>query len=390
MTLGYVLMQNLRRNPRRTALTMTAFALPMAVFVTAMSLVLALVEVNRVNARELRMAVQNKIALVNALPERLRREIEALDPDRLRMQAVCGFRWFGGRVPGAQNLVQSFGVDADTYPIVFSDLDWTDAEREAWLRERRACVVGSSVAEQYGWKVGDRITLESTVPPYLSLEFVVVKITPHTGRTNSLRLRRDYFEESRRSAGFDNPGCNIFWLRCQSPAAMASLQQEIDSRFANTPNETRSMDENTFGAQFVEAAGDLPGLMQAMALVVVFIIALVAGNTMMMSFRERTGELAVFKAIGFPSGRVFRAVLAESLLLALLGAIAGVLPAALLLGLFPVHRWLHFLPIANLEISPAAVLTSLLIALLVGLAAGLWPAVQAVRLRTVDALRRVA
>lgn len=389
MTLSYVLVQNLRRNPLRAALTMIAFALPMAVFVAAISLVIALIQLNQYNEQQLRLAVQNRIALVNALPERVRREIEALDPDRQRLTAVCGFRWFGGRVPNEPNVVQSLGADPDTFPTVFSELAWTPEEEAAWARDRAAAVVGANVADQYGWKVGDRVTLESSVPPYLSLEFNIIKITPVGGRTNAMYLRRDYYEEAREVAGFREPGCNVFWVRCRSAAALTSLQRDIDGRFANSPNETKTMDENAFGAQFIQAVGDLPGLMQAMAVVVVVIVALVAGNTMMMSFRERIRELAVFKAIGYQGGRVFRIVLAESVFLALFGALVGIVPVAIGLTLVPLKR-LGFLPLAALEISPIAIGVSLGIALLVGVAAGLAPAWQAYRLNTVTALRKTA
>ncbi|HMQ17324.1 MAG TPA: ABC transporter permease [Phycisphaerae bacterium] len=389
MTLRYMLLQNLRRNPLRTGLTLLAFALPMGVFVAAISLVVALMEVNALNARELRLVVQSRIALVNELPERVRAEIEALDPERQRLSAVCGMLWFGGRVPDTQNETQSLGVDHDTFAEMYGEWGWTDAEREAWGRDRRACVVGSSLAQQYGWQLGQRVTLESTIPPYLLLEFVIVKLVSRPGETNSFYLRRDYFEEARRTAGFDQPGCNVFWVRCTSRAAMESLQQQIDEHFRNTPNETKCLDENAFGAQFVQAAGDIPGLMQTMAVVVVFIIALVGGNTMMMNFRERTRELAVFKAIGFSSLRVGRLVLAESVLLAVLGAGLGVLATWAALSAAPLAHS-GFLPIASLSISPIAIAVSLAIAAGVGVVAGAVPAVQALRLRTVDALRRVA
>ncbi len=389
MTLTYVLMQNLKRNPLRTTLTAVSFALPMAVFVAAISLVVALVQVNQFNEKQLRLAVQNRIALVNALPERMRREIEALDPDRKHLSAVCGVRWFGGRVENSPGVIQSLGADPDTFPLVFNELDWTDSERENWAKDRRACVVGVSVAEQYGWEVGERITLTSSVPPYLALEFNIVKVVTTNGRTNGMYLRRDYFEESRAEAGFRVPGCNVFWVKCNSLESLRTLQNEIDQRFANSPNETKSMDENAFGAQFIQAAGDLPGLMQAMAIVVVVIVALVAGNTMMMSFRERTRELAVFKAIGFQGDRIFRIVLMESVFLAVIGSALGIIPVVLALTAFPLRR-LGFLPLAGLEVSPIAIATSLGIALLVGLAAGIVPAYQALRLNTVSALRQVA
>ncbi|MGE0480909.1 MAG: FtsX-like permease family protein [Phycisphaerae bacterium] len=387
MTITYVLMQNLRRNPLRSALTMAAFALPMAIFVAAISFVVTLVQLNQRNAAQSRLAVQNKIALINPLPERMRREIEGLDPDRKRMVAACGVRWFGGRVPDTPNVIQSLGADADTFPEVFSEFAWTAEEEENWRRERTACAVGASLAEEKRWQVGSRVTLESTVPPYLSLEFKVVKIIRTEGRGNVLYLRRDYFEESRSAAGFTAPGCNVFWIKCRGPAALQSLGRDIDAAYANSPNETKSMDENAFVSQFIESSGNLPGLMQAMAVVVVVIVALVAGNTMMMSFRERMREIAVFKAIGFPSGRIFRIVLAESALLALLGALLGIAPTAAALTWLPIRR-MGSVPL-SLDVSWVAIVISLAIALLVGLAAGLLPALQALRLNTVSALRRV-
>ncbi len=390
MTLSYVLMQNLRRNPLRTALTAAAFALPMAIFVAALSLVVTLNRLSQAAASELRLAVRNKVALTNLLPEGIRRRIEELDPDRQRLRAVCGMRWFGGRVPGTSSTLTSLAADADTFPAVYRDVGLSEEERAWWLRERRAAVCGLVPAEQHGWKVGDRLVLESTVPPYLRLEFVLIRIMPQADKANFFYFRRDYLAESLAAAADPSASaCNIFWVKCTSVEALRSLQQEIDRHFANSPDETRSEDENAFVANFTQAAGDIPGLMKTMALVVVFVIALVAGNTMMMSLRERTRELAVFRAIGFQPGRLFLVVLGESLLLALLGALLGIVPTAVGLAAFPV-RGLGFGPISALEISPLAVLGSLGIALGVGLVAGLWPALLALRLSTVEALRKVA
>ncbi|MCO6436428.1 MAG: ABC transporter permease [Phycisphaerae bacterium] len=390
MTKTYVLMQNLRRNPVRSLLTAGAFALPMAVFVLALSFVVALVRMGVENEKQLRLAVHHKVTLTNYLPEGMRRKIEALDPNRERLRAVCGMRWFGGRVPDTQNTLTSLAADVDTFPVVYSDVGMTDAEIEAWERDRRAAIVGAGVAEKYGWKIGDRVVLESTVPPYLSLEFKIIKATKLAGRENFFYLRRDYLTESLEDAGMkEGSRCNVFWVKCNSARALRSLQADIDALFANSPDETKSEDENAFVANFTQAAGDIPGLMQAMAIVVVFIIALVASNTMMMSFRERTRELAVFKAIGFQSSRVFFIVLSESLMLAIIGALMGIIPVIVGLALFPM-RELGFGPFTSVEVSPTAVIGALVIAVVVGLFSGLWPAYQAMRLRTVDALRKVA
>lgn len=388
MTIHYVLMQNLRRNPLRTTLTIVSFALPMGVFVVAISLVALFVQTGAAAQRELRIAVRSKVSLPTLLPEGHRRKIEALDPDRRRIRGVCGFRWFGGKVPGTDEGVQALGVDADTFPTVFSDLELTPGEVEQFQRERRAAVVGKQLADRYRWRVGDRFTLNSNIPPYMPLEFVCVKLLPQPQRSAAVYFRRDYMEESLRQAAPISSGVNVFWIKCVDAAALEALRGEVDQLFANTPDETESVDENAFVAVFQQALGDIPGLMQAMAVVVVCIMGLVAGNTMMMSFRERGRELAVFKAIGFQSRGVFLIVLSESVLLALIGSLVGIVPVA---------AWMYFSPLAvrmgpigRIEISPYAVAGALAIALAVGVAAGLAPAWNALRLRTTDALRRVA
>lgn len=387
MTITYVLMQNLKRNPLRSTLTAVAFALPMGIFVAAISMVVALIRIGESNAQELRLATHHKTTIINMLPEGHRMKIEGLDPDRKRLRAVCGMRWYGGRVPNSQAVIQSLAADADTFPIVYTDAGMTPADTEAWMKDRTACVVGYGVADQRNWKVGDRITLDSSVPPYLKLEFNIVKIMRTESRANVMYFRRDYLVESLKKENVEGGLCNIFWIKCADVSAMRSLQDDIDGMFANSPNETKSEDEMAFAAGFIQASGNIPGLMQAMAIVVVVIIAMVAGNTMMMSFRERSKELAVFKAIGFPSRRIFGIVLGESIFLALFGALLGIVPTVILLVTFPVRQF-GFLPIASLEVSPMAVGISVIIAMVVGVSAGMWPAWQALKLNTVAALRR--
>lgn len=390
MTLSYVLMQNIRRNPLRTCLTAMSFALPMAVFIVAISLVTLFVQTGIAAQKQLRIATRSKLTLINILPEGYRRAIEALDPRHEKLSAVCGFRWFGGVVPKSDETVQALGVDADTVPVVFSDLDWTPAQIERFQHEKTAALAGRELATKYGWRVGERFTLRSNIPPYMQLDFTLVKILEQPMRGLSVYFRRDFLEDSLKEKAPQQfrSGCNLFWIKCTSAAALETMRAEIDQRFANTPNETQSDDENAFIASFQQALGDIPGLMQAMAIVVVVIMGLVAGNTMMMSFRERVRELAVFKAIGFQSSRIFLIVLSESVLLALFGSLLGIIPAATWLALAPLPVAIG--PLGRVVLSPIAVGAALFIALLVGLLAGLAPAWNALRLRTVDALRRVA
>lgn len=386
MTLTYVLLQNLRRNRLRTGLTALAFALPMGLFVAAISMVVGLREAGAASEKELRLAVTNRVTLVNLLPEGLRRRIEALDESRGRITAVCGMRWFGGHRPNSPNVVTSLAADVDTFHVVYSDIGMTPAEVERWQTERRAAVVGIGLAREFRCEVGGKITLQSSIPPYLPLEFTVVKIMEEDSRAGLLYFRRDYLEEAMKAAGAPAPGCHIFWVKCSSLRAMESLQPEIDAAFANTPDETLTQSENAFVQNFFKSMGDLPALIMAISLVVVIVITLIGGNTVMMSFRERQSELAVFKAVGFRARRVFFIVLGESILLALFGSLLGIVPVSVTLSLIP-HGMMALGPMGALSISPWGIIGAVLLALMIGAAAGLWPAYQALRLRTVDALR---
>ncbi len=389
MTLTYVLMQNLKRNPLRSGLTAVAFALPMAVFVAAISLLVGMRELAQENQRQLRLAVHHKTSISNMLPAGMRGRIQALDPAGDRITAICGMRWFGGRVPNTQDMLHAMAGDADTFPATYSTIGMTPDEIDQWRTERRAALVGQATAAKYGWKLGDRIVVESTVPPYLTLEFKIIKLMTDPANTTFFYFRFDYLDEALRTAGSRESEVNIFWVKCTSAEALRSLQTEIDAEFANSPSETRSEDENAFLAGFVQAVGDIPALMQTMAAVVVLIISLVAGNTMMMSFRERVRELAVFKAIGFQARRIFFVVLAESILLAAIGSVIGIAPTVAFLASGP--EWSQNLSaVGSLKPTPFAVICSLAIALAVGAGAGLWPAYQAMRLKTADALRRIA
>ena len=278
---------------------------------------------------------------------------------------------------------------SDTLPIVYNEIGLTPDELDRWQHQKDAAIISPDLYEQYGWDVGRRVQLESSIPPYLKLDFTVVKIWTGSPFRTVFYFRRDYLLDSLERSGFPGAGCSVFWVKCSDAAALRELQRQIDTLFANTPDATKTEDENAFVNGFVAMIGDIPGLARTMALVVVFIIALVAGITMMMSFRERTRELAVFKAIGFQAWRVFFIVLSESLLMALLGSLLGIVPVAAGLLLIP-HRYLSYGAFAPPELSLAAVGGSLVIGVVVGLAAGAWPAYQALRLRTTDALRMVA
>ncbi len=260
-----------------------------------------------------------------------------------------------------------------------------DEQWKTFQADRAACIAGQSIADKYHWKVGDRIPIKGT---YLSgvFEFNLAGIykgtRPQDDQTQ-FWFHWEYLNE-KMPASYKNM---IGWytLRIESPDVAVRVTKAIDETFANSPYETRTQTEKAMAASFAKQMGNIEFLILSIGAVVFFTLLLVTGNTMAIAVRERTGELAVLKTVGFQDGSVLLLVLAESLLVATVGGGLGLLAAKLFTlrgdptgGMLPVF----YLP------TPQVVL-GFGVALTVGLLAGALPAWSAMRLRVVDALRRV-
>jgi putative ABC transport system permease protein len=244
--------------------------------------------------------------------------------------------------------------------------------------------VGEGTAKKYGFRVGDRIPLMGTVWPGL-WELTVCGI--YTGRrtgddTSQLWLHYAYLDERR---PFWKGLVGWYVARVADPDQAVLVARDIDERFANSPSETAAETERAFAAGFVKQVGDIRTLILSIGAVVFITLLLVTGNTLAMSVKERTGEIGILKSIGFSDVSVMGLVLAEGLLLAAVGGGAGLAGAKAFTlrgdptgGMLP----LFYLP-------PSDMLEGALLALGIGMASALWPAVYALRLRVVDALRRV-
>lgn len=381
-----LLAQNLTRNSLRTVLTVVAVALPLAIFCLALGTHNIIQQTIRSAEKNLRLVVHNKITIVNPLPEGYRRKIEALDPNRTKIRAVCGMAWFGGHVKDDPYPFPSLAGDPDTFPIVYSMYEMTDDERRAWYADRRAAIVGPQLAEHFDWRVGQLVTLSSSVPPYVEMEFKIIKIAQKAQDPNMFALRRDYLEEERKQAGGETGYINMFWVKCHSRTALEEIREKVDELFVNSERETKTMEEHVFLANFLSMQGDISNMMLWIGLAVVSVVVMIAGNTMAMTFRERTRELAVLKTLGFGSSAIFSMLLCESLLISLLGWMFGCLPTYVILNNISV-KFLQLGPITKIPIPTETVFEGLLICLVVGLMAGVVPASRAWRLNVVDALR---
>lgn len=382
------LLKNLSRKPLRTGLTVIAVAMPIIVYVLAMAIVRNIEMFLDQSVKEMRLVVVQKSSLINPLPMGHRRRIEALDPDGTRILSVCSMRWFGGRVPGSQGENYFMAADKDTFPTTYPEFSMTPQQAKTWASDRRAAVVGRAPAGEYGWKVGDVITIESTVPPYLQLELLIVAIPPDSLDAETSFLRFDYLNESVKALNMRADTASFFFVKCASRDDLEYFREKIDELFARDPDQTKTQDERSFMEAFITAQFDLPSRLRLLSYVVVAVAVMAAANTMMMSFRDRTGEFAVFKALGFRPAGIGAMLLAESLALS---AVGGALGAGLPYAAF---NWTSLgqmrLPLIGLlQIREGVVVEALVVALLVGIFAAVVPFNRVVRLSVVDALGRI-
>ncbi len=331
-----------------------------------------------------RLIVRHKVSLIQTLPESYKGRIQSING----VEAVCHQTWFGGIYQDPKNFFPNMPVEPAAFLTMFPEFVLPDAQQRAWLGTRTGAIVGRLTAERFQWKVGDRIPLRSPIwgqpAGQAQWEFDIVGIYDGTKKgtdTSQLFFRYDYFEEARQR---EKGQVGWYTVRVADPARAAEIAATIDGEFANSPYETKTEPEGAFAQGFAQQIGDIGSIVMAVVGAVFFTILLVAGNTMVQSVRERTEELGVLKAIGFSNFLVLVLVLLESCCIAILGGFCGLGTAWLIIAsgnpipsLLPVF----FLPTGSL-------VSGGLLAMALGIVAGLLPAWQAMRLRIADALRR--
>ena len=369
---------NLRRRKIRTGLTVGSFAVALFLF-GLLAVVRGAFSQGVEVAGADRMVVVNKTSIIQPLPLAYR--------DRLLrtpgVRAVTFASWFGGVYQDERNFFPQFAIDTDGYRAMFTEFLVPEAEWRAFREDREGAVVGAQLAERFGWKLGDRIPVRGTIYPG-NWEFNVRAIYRGTRTADDATqfwFHWKLLEERARQKGY----VGWYTVRVASPDDAVRTARRIDEDFANSPWETKTDTEKAFAASWVKQMGNIEFLITSIGGVVFFTLLLVTGNTMAISVRERTAELAVLKAIGYSDGFVLRLVLAESLAVALAGGALGLGLAKLFTLRGDPTRGL--LPFFHLPAD--AVALGLALALVIGAISGVVPALSAMRLRVVDALRRV-
>ena len=379
----HLILANLSRKKLRTILTVGSFAVALFLFAF-----LAVVKGAFGRGADIagadRLVIINRISIIQPLPLSYRDQILRIPG----VKSVTHNNWFGGVYQDEKNFFPQFVIDPENQRQVMSELIVPDDQWQKFVADRQGAIVGARTAQRFGWKIGERIPIKNvSYGTSGTWEFNLDGIyhSEHAGGDETqFWFQWDYFEE-RVPERFKG---NIGWyvLRLNNPDDAPRVAKAIDDTFTNSSYETKTETESAFAAGWVKQFGNIELLILTIGSVVFFTLLLITGNTMAIAVRERVGELAVLKAIGFSDFSILVLVLAEALLIALFGGILGLGVAMLAVPVLG-NALNGLLP--ELVLSPAILSLGLATALLIGAAGGILPGVGAMRMRVVNALRRV-
>lgn len=375
----HLVVANLARHKRRTVLTILSVALALFLFASLQTVTTTIAASAQFGSAR-RLVSTNATGIIFSLPLSYANKLQAVPG----VEAVTWANWFGGRYGDGKRFFAQFAVDPASYLDMYPEISLPPEQREAFLRERSAAIIGRRLVDLFGWKLGQDVTIQGTIFSG-DWTFTVRGIyTPTDAVINDdmLLFRHDYLEER-----LGRPGeAGWYVIRIADPGAAAAIAKTIDDQNRNSTAPTKTGTEQAFNASFATMWGNVSLLMGTIGLAVVFAILLVTANAMMMSARERTREVAVLKTIGFTDRTLFGLVLVEAGLIAGLGALLG-LGGAKILYKATNFNAAGFLP--GFDVTRATLVQGAAVALLLMLASGLVPAWQAARLPVVQALRKV-
>ncbi len=380
----HLIWSNLKRKKLRTILTLLSIVVAFILFGYLSAIKQALAG-GVALAGQNRLWVVHKISIIQSLPQSYKARIERIPGVALATHES----WFGGVYQDPKNMFPQIPVMPEEFLEMVPELILPPEQKQAWLDTRTGAIVGRKTAERFHFKVGDRIPLQTSIWTKTDgsrlWEFDIVGIFDGRDKNTDitpLYFRYDYFDEARQ---WNKGQVGWYLVRVKDPNHAPEVAKLIDQEFENSDAETKTQPEAAFVQAWVKQIGDITLITATILSAVFFTILLVTGNTMSQSVRERTGELGVLKALGYTNVQALALVLAESCLLAILGGGVGLgIALALIARGDPTGGMLPLFYFPTLD-----VLTGVGFSLALGVAAGIFPALQAKRLRVADALRRM-
>ncbi len=380
MTLSRFVTKSAFRNKRRSFLTVSSIAFSLLLLSIMLSVWRSFYIDKGAPDSALRIMTRHKVSLANFLPIYYRDKIRTVPG----VVHVVPMTWFGGTYidDKPEHYFAQFATDPDEYFEVAADKSMPAEQLAAWKKDRAGCVADVVIAKKFGWKIGDHIHLQGTIFP-ANLDLTLRGVYTIDPPTSGLFFHTKYLEESvdwfKDTAGF-------YFTRVDTPEDMPKAAHAIDEMFHSTPVPTKSESEQAFKLDFIATLGNVKAFILSICGAVVFTMLLVCANTMAMSIRERTREVAVLRTLGFTRGKILRLLLSESIAIALIGGLFGVLVATVVI-LFMARPGIG-LPV-SMHMTTATAAVVMMVAVFVGLVSGLIPSYRASHLGIVDGLRHI-
>jgi len=379
-----LLLRNSFRHKLRTALTILSITIAILAFGLLRTFIGAWYAGVKASSAN-RLITRNAISLIFPLPLSYKDKIRQIDG----VKQIAYGNWFAGIYKDEKNFFANYAIEAKNYMELYPEFVVPPDQKEAFLRDRKGCVAGRKLVEQYHWRIGDIVPLKSIVFPG-NWEFVLRGI--YHGRDESTDERVfffhwDYMNEALKKM-LPRRADQVGWyvVEVKDPNRAAEVAQAIDMTFKNSLAETLTETERAFFLSFISMADAIIIAIQLVSFVVIIIIIAVAANTMAMTARERIGEYAIFKTLGFRGWRIAGMIVGESLLITMIGCLVGIVLTPPAAKVFSKYVGTYF-PAFRVEID--TIYMDIGASILVGLLAAIIPTWRAVKIRIADGLRRI-
>src|SRR5215471_9171901 len=383
MTFVPLILRNTPRDKQRTVLTILSISMSLFLISTLRTLLDTLENPPTTPESAKRVVVRHATGLANTMPIAYRNQIARVPG----VEVVSSSQWFGGIYKDPANFFAQFAVDADRFFDIYGDIHaQTEEQKNNFIKDRSGALAGITLAKRFGWKVGDRVTLKGAIFP-VDPEMTIDGLVDGGASDSVFYFHWDYLSELFRPNGGAFTQVGTFIVKAKNADDLPAISENVDSMFENSTAPTKTETEASFILGFVSMLGNVRLLVMSITTVVLFTVILVAANTMAMSIRERTGEIAILKTLGFAPGHILTVLIGESALIAVAGGLIGSIAARYIYAGMDISAMTTGF-IETFNVTWATVLLAAGISLAVAFTSTLVPAWNASRLAIADAVRR--
>jgi len=380
-----LILKNALRNRRRSILTVLSVAASFCLLGVLMSMYNIFFLNAPTATQALRLITRNRISITNSMPASYEQRIRRVPGVR----DVTVFQYFGGSYKDSRdmkNYFARFAVEPDKFFIVSPHYLIPEDQKQAFQRDRTACIIGKAIAERLNFHLGDRITLVGDIFP-VTLEFTLRGIYDNLMDDGALLFNYEYLRESlKQHSGGQLDQVGMYLMIADSAESVPRVIEAVDGMFENSPSETQTETERTFALGFLSYLGDVKLMLISVCGALTFTVLLVSANTMAMSVRERVREVGILKTLGYTPQAVLGILLSESVFIALLGGILGLGIAGVITSMLR-HVPVMFISLRRLNLPLWVLAASVTLSMLVGVASSFFPAWNASRRPIVNCLR---